>query len=281
MNTTKTWFITGASSGLGRSFAEAALSRGDQVAVASIDLENMQDYSKRFGALAYVQYLDVTSRVMVEEVFAAAAAHFGKIDICVNNAGFVQIGSLEEMSEEEARRQMDVNFFGTFFVSQQAARHMRERRSGTIVQMASLAAVDVLSGNCMYGASKWAVEGMSEALYQEMKEFGVRVIILEPGNIKTGIAKSARFSKRIPAYDDVIKPVRERWTRGDNSEDVGDPNKCAEVLLKLVDSENPPKRMILTTQAYEIVRSVLIERREELEAWKDFSSMADISKSLR
>lgn len=272
----KTWFITGASSGLGRSFAEAALSRGDEVAVASIDPENMQDYSKRFGDLAYVQHLDVTNRGMVEDVFADAISHFGKIDICVNNAGFVQIGCLEEMSEIEARRQIDVNFFGTFFVSQQAARHMREHRSGTIVQMASLAAEDVLSGNCMYGASKWAVEGMSGALYHEMREFGVRVILLEPGNIKTGIAKSARFSKSIPAYDDVIKAVRERWTKGDNSEDIGDPDKCAQVLLKLVDSENPPKRMVLTTQAYEIVRSVLSARLEELDAWKDFSAMADI-----
>lgn len=273
----KTWFITGGSTGLGRCIAEAALARGDQVAVAAIDPENMQDYLPRFDNRVLVQYLDVTSEDMVKETFAEAVRKFGRVDICVNNAGFMHLGAVEELTQAEVRKLMDTNFMGNFFVAKQAAKHMREQGGGVIVQMASLAAVDVLAGNGLYGASKWAVEGLSEALYHEMKPFGVKVIIVEPGTIKTGIARRSRHSEPLPAYHALLADVRKRWVDCDDSGDTGDPVKCAKILLKLVDLENPPVRIPLTTFAYEISQEVCRNRLVQAEHWLPYSRMADIA----
>ncbi len=273
----KTWFITGGSTGLGRCIAEEALARGDQVAVAAIDPENMQDYLPRYDKNVLVQYLDVTSEELVTEAFAEAVRKFGRIDICVNNAGFMHLGAVEELTQVEVRKLMDTNFMGNFFVAKQAAKHMRENRSGVIVQMASLAAVDVLAGNGLYGASKWAVEGLSEALYHEMKPFGVKVILVEPGTIKTGIERRSRHSKPLPAYQELLAEVRRRWVDCDDSGDTGDPVKCAKVLLKLVELDDPPVRIPLTTFAYEVSQEVCRDRLVQAERWLPYSRMADIA----
>lgn len=273
----KTWYITGASTGLGREYALAALNRGDQVVAASIDPENMVDYSEKYGEKVLVQYLDVTKREMVEKSFAEALAHFGSIDVCVNNAGYIQCGAVEEMSEEEVRNIFDCNFFGTFFVTQQAAKHMRERRSGTIVQTASLSAVDTIAGEGMYGATKHAILGMSQALYHELKEFGVRVVVIEPGPIKTNMAKRAKLcANRIPDYEKVLEPETTRWEKGDNAVDTGDAAKCAQILLQVVDSKQPPKQIVFTTFAYEILQNSVKERMLEAEEWREVSFSADI-----
>ena len=274
----KTWFITGASTGLGREYTLAALNRGDRVAAASIDPENMQDYKEKYGDRVLVQYLDVTKKEMVHQVFAEAVAQFGQIDVCVNNAGFMQCGAVEEMNEEEARRIFDCNFFGTLFVSQEAAEHMRTRRSGTIVQTASLSAVDTIAAEGLYGATKHAVVGMSQALYHELKDFGVRVIVVQPGPIRTNMARLAKIcKKRIPDYEKVLAAETERWSDEDNHEtDCGDAAKCAQVLLKLVDSENPPRHIVFTSFAYEILQMAVKARLEEAEAWKEESFSVDL-----
>ena len=273
----KTWYITGASTGLGREYALAALNRGDQVVAASIDPENMEDYKETYGKQVLVQYLDVTKREMVEKSFAEAVTHFGSIDVCVNNAGYMQCGAVEEMSETEARNIFDCNFFGTFFVTQQAAKHMRERRSGTIVQTASLSAVDTIAGEGMYGATKHAILGMSEALYHELKEFGVRVVVIEPGPIKTNMAKRAKLCvNRIMDYEKILEPETTRWEKEDHTVDTGDGAKCAQALLKIVDSEHPPRQIVFTTFAYEILCNSVKERMAEAEEWKDVSFSADM-----
>lgn len=273
----KTWYITGASTGLGREYTEAALARGDQVVATSIDPENMTDYKERFGNQVLVQYLDVTKTEMVEKCFTEAIAYFGHIDVCVNNAGYIQCGAIEEMSESEARNIFDCNFFGTLFVTQQAAKHMRERRSGTIVQTASLSAVDTIAGEGMYGATKHAILGMAGALYHELREFGVRVIVIEPGPIKTNMAKRAKLcERRIPDYEKVLEPETTRWGEGDNAVDTGDASKCAQILLKVVDSDNPPRQIVFTTFAYEVLQNSVKERMKEAEEWKEVSFSADI-----
>ena len=275
----KTWFITGASTGLGRCYAEAALARGDQVAAASIDPENMADYPRRFGGRVLVQRLDVTDREMVRRCFSQAAEHFGGIDVCVNNAGYMQCGAVEEMSEEEARRIFDCNFFGTLFVTQQAARHMRQRRQGVIVETASLAALDTIAGEGLYGATKHAVRGMAQALALELEPFGVKVICLCPGPIWTGMAKRARLcSARIPAYDAVLRAERERWGNSDNHDsDVGDPERCARALLAAVDSEDPPRQLILTSFARGISAAAAQREAAERERWSALSAACDLT----
>lgn len=274
----KTWFITGASTGLGREYTLAALRRGDRVAAVSIDPENMQDYKEDFGDQVLVQYLDVTDSAMVRKVWNEAAEYFGHIDVCVNNAGYMQCGAVEEMSEEEARKIFDCNFFGTLFVTQSAAEHMRERRSGTIVQTASLAAIDTIAAEGLYGATKHAICGMSQALYHELKDFGVRVIILQPGPIKTNMAKLAKLCRRqIPDYEVVLAAEKSRWGKeDDHTADTGDASKCAQVLLKLVDSDDPPRHIVLTSFAYSILQMSIKSRLDEAEAWKEESFYADL-----
>ena len=276
----KTWYITGASTGLGRCYAEAALDRGDRVAAASIDPENMADYPERYGDRVLVQRLDVTDAEAVRRSFAEAVEHFGRIDVCVNNAGYMQCGAVEEMSEEEARRLFDCNFFGTLFVSQQAARHMRENRSGVIVETASLAALDTIAGEGMYGATKHAVRGLCQALRMELEPFGVKVICVCPGPIWTGMAKRAKLcARRIPDYDQnpVMAAERSRWgDPDDHTSDVGDPARCARVLLDAVDRPDPPEQLIFTTFAVDIYRQSAQRRLAEAERWREASAACDI-----
>lgn len=274
----KTWYITGASTGLGRCYAEAALKRGDRVAAASIDPENMADYPEKYGDRVLVQKLDVTDREMVERSFAQAVERFGQVDVCVSNAGYMQCGAVEEMSEEEARKIFDCNFFGTLFVTQQAARHMRERRCGVIVETASLAALDTIAGEGIYGATKHAVRGMSQALRRELEPLGVKVICVCPGPIWTGMAKRARLCKtHIPDYDLSVAPERARWGDPDNHDsDVGDPARCARVLLDAVDAPDPPRQLLYTTFAYDIYRRAAAVELEETERWKAACAACDI-----
>ena len=275
----KTWYITGASTGLGRQYTLAALNRGDRVAAASIDPENMEDYKEKYGDQVLVQFLDVTKKDMVDRCFKEAVEYFGEIDICVNNAGYMQCGAVEEMSEEEARRIFDCNFFGTFFVTQAAVEHMRERRSGVIVQTASLAAIDTIAGEGLYGATKKAIHGMSQALYHEVKDFGVKVVILEPGPIATNMARRAKLCKReIADYAEVVRAERDRWEsdESNHAQSNGDPALCAQALLKIVDAEEPPKEIGLTSFTNEILRIVTKERLDLADQWQEVTAMADI-----
>lgn len=272
----KTWFITGAGSGLGRCIAEAALNRGDQAVVSDIRMEVMEDYAEHFGERALVRHLDVTDREEAEEVFRAGIESCGGIDVLVNNAGYVMFGPVEEIDPEQAYRIMETNFFGTFCLSRLAARHMRERRRGTIVQITSLSAVDAPAGNGIYAATKWAVEGLSVCLADEMRHFGVRVVCIEPGKIRTGIEKRAQVAAS-GAYEDILKEDMNRWREKDDSDSDGDPRKCAELIVRLADAENLPRRLALTTFAYTIAQAENRRRFDEAEVWRDWSVQADYS----
>lgn len=273
----KNWFITGASSGLGRCIAEAALRRGDCVAAVATHPEKMHDLADVYGERVWVKRLDVTDETMVQSVFAQAVRTFGHIDVCVNNAGYMHLGAVEELSGEEMRRIMDTNYMGCFYVSREAAAHMRRAGKGIILQMSSLAGIDVLAGNAAYGASKFAMEGMSLALAREMEPFGVRVAILEPGTIKTGIARRSRHSAPIADYEEMLAADRHRWVDGDDSNDTGDPLRCAEIVLRLADMEKPPLHLPMTTLSYEIAKTVYKERLEELDTWQEYCRMADFA----
>lgn len=266
----KTWFITGASSGLGRCFAEAALNRGDKVAVAAIDPENMQDYPEKYGERALVLDLDVSNPEQAKACFAKAVEVFGQIDVLVNNAGYMQCGAVESMEEDEVRRIFDVNFFGNFFLSKEAARHMRERGSGTIIQIASLSAVDTIAGEGMYGATKHAVLGMSQALHMELAPFGVKVVIVEPGPVHTNMSKRAKLCRNpVHAYDKIVGAELDRWAEDAEYNLPGaDPAKCAKVILKLADAENPPREIVLSTFAYDVLQEVTKNRLASAEEWK-------------
>lgn len=275
----KAWFITGASTGLGKCIAEGALERGDKVCAASIDPENMQDYEGRFGKEnVLVEKLDITDSSMCKEIFAKAADYFGHIDVLVNCAGFMQCGPVEAMEEDEVRRIFDCNFFGTFFLSKEAARHMRNNKSGTIIQIASLSAIDVIAGESMYGATKMAIKGMSQALHAELEPFGVKVCIVEPGPVHTQMAKRAKLCRtRIPEYDVVCGEELDRWEEADGyaMPNATAPEKCARTIIKMADAENPPREIVLGSFAYDILNTTYKERLKMADEWKKETDTCD------
>lgn len=260
----KTWLITGASKGLGRSFALAALKRGDKVALTSRNKTSLEPTISEYPDTAVGLDLEVTDKASIYKCWDDAVAAFGKIDILVNNAGYIQLGAIEETTEEQARAEMETLFWGPYFMTQRAIPDFRKWGGGTFVEVSSLAGIGGLPGNSMYAAAKYAIEGMSEVLMREMKPFGIKVIILEPGGIKTSIGSGVVISDEIPGYEETVGVQRERWRVGGEDGAKGDPDICAERLLELVDMEEPPLRFLMSAFAHEIGVLIYNERLKEV-----------------
>ncbi len=238
----KVWFITGSSRGFGNEWATAALERGDRVAATARKVSDLKELSDKYGDKVLALELDVNSR---EAAFAAvkqAQAHFGRLDIVVNNAGYGQFGFIEELSEKEARDQMETNVFGALWVTQAALPFMREQKSGHIIQVSSIGGITAFPMIGMYHASKWALEGFSQALAQEMEPFGVFVTLIEPGGFSTDWGgSSAQHAEPHSAYDQAREKMKEmRKSRGTQP---GDPEASSSALMKIVDAEKPPLRV--------------------------------------
>jgi NAD(P)-dependent dehydrogenase (short-subunit alcohol dehydrogenase family) len=183
--TSKVWFITGTSKGFGRIWAEAALARGDQVAATARDVKTLQDLVDRYGDQVLALTLDVDDKAAVDTAIAETIARFGRIDVAINNAGYGQFGAIEEVSEAEARAQMETNFFGALWVTQGVLPQMRAQGSGHIIQVSSIGGVNAFPTIGLYHASKWALEGFSQALAAEVAAFGIKVTIVEPAGYAT------------------------------------------------------------------------------------------------
>jgi NAD(P)-dependent dehydrogenase (short-subunit alcohol dehydrogenase family) len=239
--TSKIWFITGASRGFGREWTIAALDRGDSVAATARDTRTLDDLVEKFGERLLPLPLDVTHR---EDVFASIAkAHdrFGRLDVVVNNAGYGQFGMVEELSEQEARDQIETNLFGALWVTQAALPFLRPQGSGHILQVSSIGGISAFPNVGMYHASKWALEGISQSLAQEVADFGIKVTLIEPGGFSTDWAgPSARHATPLPAYDGV----RERATKWRAQRGTpGDPAATSAAVLTVVDADEPPLRI--------------------------------------
>jgi NAD(P)-dependent dehydrogenase (short-subunit alcohol dehydrogenase family) len=241
--TAKTWFITGASRGFGREWSIAALDRGDSVAATARDTSSLDDLVQRYGDRVLPLALDVTHR---DDVFASVAnAHqnFGRLDVIVNNAGYGQFGMVEELTEQDARDQMDTNLFGALWVTQAALPFLRAQGSGHILQVSSIGGVSAFPNIGMYHASKWALEGISQALAQEVAGFGIKVTLIEPTGYSTDWAgSSARHTTPLPAYDGVRERAAE-LRRKRLSAKPGDPAASGAAVLKIVDADEPPLRI--------------------------------------
>ncbi|MEV4222307.1 SDR family oxidoreductase [Nonomuraea sp. NPDC049725] len=267
----RTWFITGASRGLGRAFALAALERGDRVAAAARTIAR-QDFDDRFGDRVLALPLDVTDR---EAVFAAvdtAAAHFGGLDIVVNNAGIMSSGMVEEFTEAEARAQLDVNLFGAMWVCQAVMPHLRAQGSGHVVQVSSIAALGGFPSTGLYSASKFALEGMSEALAMEAAAFGVKVSIVQPGGYWTDLYTSMTATTPKPEYGPLRAELEKQWAEGSID---SEPRLAAEALLKLVDSDDPPLRLLLGSMVYDLAFDISRRRMDTWSAWEQVSRAAE------
>lgn len=261
----RTWFITGTSSGFGRLWAEAALERGDRVAATARDIGALAPLADRFPDRLLPLTLDVTDRDGVLTSVDRAEQRFGGIDIVVNNAGYGHFGMVEEVTEREIRDQMETNFFGALWVTQAALPALRRSR-GRLLQVTSEGGVRAFPGIGAYHASKWALEGLSESLRQEVAELGVHVTCVEPGPYATDwLRRGSRRSAELPEYEHV-RAAGPPFS-------IGDPAATTAAVLQLVDSDEPPARLILGTVLPDI-EALYEERLRTWRSWEDVSVRA-------
>ncbi|MCP2163451.1 SDR family oxidoreductase [Goodfellowiella coeruleoviolacea] len=267
----KTWFITGTSRGFGRSWTQAALKRGDRVAATARDVSTLQDLVDSHGDAILPITLDVTDRAAAFAAVRQAHEHFGRLDVVVNNAGYGHFGFVEEVSETEARDQIETNLFGALWVTQAAVPLLREQGAGHILQVSSIGGVGAFPGLGLYHASKWGLEGFSEALSHEVAPFGVKVTIIEPGGYATDWSTdSAVRSAANPAY----QPLREaRAAQLANVQRPG-PEATDAAILAVVDSDNPPLRLLLSGTAYDIAQGLYANRLQTWAEWEDVTRAA-------
>jgi NAD(P)-dependent dehydrogenase (short-subunit alcohol dehydrogenase family) len=263
----KVWFITGASKGFGRIWAEAALARGDRVAAAARNPESLRDLSAAYGDSVLPLALDVRDRSAAFRAVTEAKARFGRLDVVVNNAGYGLFGAVEDVTEEQARAQMETNFFGTLWVTQAAVPILREGGGGRILQVSSLGGIVSFPFLGLYHASKWAVEGMSESLAKEVAGFGIRITLIEPGPFGTDWRGSSA------AHAPKSTPYQGAGPVGSGLKS-GDPKATAAAILQVADSEDPPLRIFLGAGVAELARGVYAERRKTWDAWAEVSTAA-------
>ena len=266
----KVWFITGTSRGFGREWAIAALERGDKVAATARDTATLTALTEKYGEALLPLQLDVTDR---EADFAAvkqAHDHFGRLDVVVNNAGYGHFGFIEELTEQEARAQIETNVFGALWVTQAALPYLRAQRSGHIIQVSSIGGITAFQNVGIYHASKWALEGFSQALAQEVAPFGVHVTLIEPGGFDTDWAgSSSKRSAPLPDYKEVHEAAdRARSQRVAKS---GDPKASAAAVLKIVDAEQPPLRVFFGELPFQLAKADYESRLKTWEEWQPIS----------
>lgn len=268
----KTWFITGASRGFGRSIAEVALQRGDSVAATVRQADALEDLADKYGDALHVFTLDVTDRAAVFSTVDAARDALGRIDVAVNNAGYGLNGMLEEISEEQARTQMEVNFFGAMHVTQAILPVMRDEGSGLIVQISSIGGVLAYPGLSLYHASKWALEGLTEALASEVAGFGIKTLIVEPGGYSTDWGgSSAVTADQLPAYQ-ALHDARAEAGKNYDPSFMGDPAGLARELVALTDADEIPARALLGAG---ITDAAIDAYRNRISVWEAGRDRAD------
>ncbi|MVZ99873.1 SDR family NAD(P)-dependent oxidoreductase [Actinomadura sp. LD22] len=268
----KVWFVTGSSRGFGREFVEAALSRGDKVAATARDVGAVADLVEAHGDAVFAQALDVTDRAAVHAAVKAAHERFGRLDVIVNNAGYGLFGMVEELTEQQVRDQFETNFFGAFSVTQAVLPILRAQQSGHIVQISTIGGIAAFPSLGGYHASKWALEGLTESLAQEVAAFGIKVTLVEPGSFATDWAgSSAAHAAPIDAY----QPMRDAMRARRGQAKPGDPKAAGKALLEVVDAEEPPLRVLFGAMPTQIVKKLYADRLLTWAEWEKLSISAD------
>lgn len=271
MTTATVWFITGASRGLGRAFAEAALAAGDRVVAAARTIAPLDDLVEKYpGALVPIS-LDVSDRAAVFDGVERAVAAFGRLDVVVNNAGGMLYGMVEEATEEQIRDHLDVNFFGAVWVSQAVIPHLRAQGGGRILQITSMGSVGGFASVGFYGAGKVAVDAVSAALAMEVEQFGIEVTIVEMGGYSTGLfTAGTTATEPAPQYETLRAELAEMW-----GEDAGpEPSTAAPVILELAYMAEPPRRIIVGGKSFDQVLELESARMQGYREWEQLSRMA-------
>jgi NAD(P)-dependent dehydrogenase (short-subunit alcohol dehydrogenase family) len=273
-STAKNWFITGASRGFGREWAIAALERGDRVAATARDLSALDDLVDKYGVDIVPIALDVTDRDAAFAAVQDAHRNLGSLDVVINNAGYGHFGFVEELSEEDIRRQMETNFFGLLWITQAALPLLRQQGSGHLIQVTSVGGVSAFAGLGAYHASKWAVEGLTQALAAEVKDFGIDVTLIEPAGFATDWGgASAVHSAPLPAYGEA-RAERERQRAARATAGPGDPRASAAALLEIVDAQRPPLRCLFGAAAYATVSG---DYEARLANWQEWDRVAQLA----
>ena len=268
----KIWFITGTSRGFGRVWADAALKRGDKVVATARSLTSIADLKAKYGANALTLELDVTKPDQVKTAVEQAHAHFGSLDIVVNNAGYPLVGTIEETSPDQVRALYETNIFGSLSVIQAVVPLLRKQGNGHVIGVSSTLGHLTMPLIGYYCSSKWAFEAIHESLAIEVKPFGIKVTIIEPGAYATefGSPSSGKFATGLDVYEELRKSVFQRV----GSMERGDPNATSEAVFTVVDTENPPLRFFLGRHNLPWVRAAYAERLATWEAWESVSNSA-------
>ena len=276
MTINKTFLITGVSSGLGKAFAMGALDAGHRVIGTARRAEDAAAFTASRPGLALGLVLDVTDFTAIGDVVARGEREAGPIDVLVNNAGYGHEGILEESPLAAAQRQFDANVFGAIAVIKAVLPRMRQRRAGHIVNVTSMGGFITMPGISYYCGSKFALEGISEALAAEVKPLGIRVTALAPGQFRTDWAgrSMARSPRSVADYDAVMDPIR-AGRQAKSGRQPGDPAKAAQALLRLVAAEDPPVRLYLGGDALGLVRAKMAAMTAEMAAWEAVSRSTD------
>jgi NAD(P)-dependent dehydrogenase (short-subunit alcohol dehydrogenase family) len=269
----KIWFITGASRGFGREWSIAALERGDKVAATARDTATLDDLVAKYGDALLPLKLDVTDRDADFAAVKAAHDHFGRLDVVVNNAGYGHFGFIEELTEAEARNQLETNLFGALWITQAALPFLRAQRAGHIIQVSSIGGITAFQNVGAYHASKWALEGFSQALAQEVASFNVHVTLIEPGGFDTDWAgPSSKRSAPLPDYEQAHADAdRARAQRTSKS---GDPKASAAAVLRIVDAEQPPLRCFFGELPIQIAKA---DYEHRLKTWEEWQPVAELA----
>ncbi|MET7854054.1 SDR family NAD(P)-dependent oxidoreductase [Streptomyces avermitilis] len=271
MSSARTWFITGASRGLGRAFTEAALDAGERVVAAARNVDALAELAEKYPDDLVRLSLDVSDRHAVFETVEQAVAAFGRLDVVVNNAGGLLYGMVEEATEKQIRDHLDVNFFGTIWVAQAVIPHLRAQGSGHILQVTSMGSGGGMASVGFYGAGKAALDSVSEALAMEVEQFGIKVTAVQMGGYATGLFTAGTTATTPdPAYEALRTQMAEMW-----GDDAGpDPATAAPVIMKLAGMPNPPRRLIVGSRSFDMVQEMNQARAEQYRAWESLSRMA-------
>jgi NAD(P)-dependent dehydrogenase (short-subunit alcohol dehydrogenase family) len=269
----RVWFITGASSGLGRELAAAALDRGEHVVATARNTDGLRELERHGPGQLLTAELDVRHAQQAQEAATAATDTFGRIDVLVNNAGYGLFGPLEEIGERDLRREFDTNVFGAVNVIRAVLPSMRARRSGRIVQISSLEGVaPAVAGETAYSGTKFALEGIHEALAKEVDHLGIGVMIVEPGPTRTDFASGAAVTEpQDPDYQESVGAALE-WFADLDGNQPNDPARVAAAIIHSLDSDEPPLRLALGEEAVEAIREKLEAQLSELEEWEGLAA---------
>ena len=270
MASSKVWFITGASSGFGRVWTEAALKRGDRVAASARDPETLNSLVEIYGDAILALMLDVTKREDVFEAVRRAHRHFKRLDVIVSNAGYGYMGAIEELEPEQVKASFDTNVFGTLWVLQAVLPILRAQASGHILTLSSIGGVIGFPTGGTYPATKFAVEAISESLAAEVAAFGIKVTILEPGHFTTGFRAAVQSPPAIDIYDPIRQAIRSSF----KPQDFGDPVTTAAAIFEAVDAAEPPLRLVLGSTTIAKFKAVYEARLRNWSKWEAVSNAA-------